>query len=65
MVHIQTPERRSKLKQRKMFSKEFKARVALDAVNGQKTIKESLIFGCEKLEILYCTCFSSQMMHSQ
>jgi transposase-like protein len=28
------------LKQRKIFSKEFKARVALDAVKGQKTINE-------------------------
>jgi transposase len=28
------------LKQRKIFSKEFKARVALDAIKGQKTINE-------------------------
>lgn len=28
------------MKQRKIFSKEFKARVALDAVKGQKTVAE-------------------------
>jgi transposase-like protein len=33
-------KRRSELKKRKTFTKEFKARVALDAIKGQKTIGE-------------------------